>query len=143
MAILTGTFITVPGIPVTTIEGTEGSDVLGGVKIRKNLRINTMDGYDNLTVASNSGDSLNAISVYGNAGNDRITLKSTTTGSLIQGGGGGDVIRVSSAATEVTVIGGSENDEISGWIGGTNLILNGNKGFDTLNVGATFINLTI
>ena len=143
MATPTGAFTTVRGIPVTTIEGTEGSDVLGGVKIRKNLRINAKDGYDNFTVASNSGDSLNAISVYGNAGNDRITLKSTTTGSLIQGGGGGDVIRVSSAATEVTVRGGSENDEISGLIGGTNQILNGYKGFDTLNVGGTFINLTI
>ncbi|MDA9674569.1 calcium-binding protein [bacterium] len=143
MATPTGTFTTVLGIPVTTIEGTEGSDVLGGVKIKKNLRINAKDGNDNLTVASNSGDSLNAISVYGNAGNDRITLKSTTTGSLIQGGGGGDVIRVLSAATEVTVRGGSENDAITGVLGGTKLILNGNKGYDTLNIGRTFINSSI
>ena len=35
MATPTGAFTTVRGIPVTTIEGTEGSDVLGGVKIRK------------------------------------------------------------------------------------------------------------
>ena len=143
MVLPTRTFQTIPGSPVTTIEGSNASDVLGGVNISKNLRINGKDGYDQLTLAAKKASALTAISVYGNAGNDIITTASTITGSLIQGGGDGDVIRVSSATTEVTVRGGSENDQISGLIGGTKLILNGNKGYDTLRVAGTFINSSI
>ena len=41
MVLPTRTFQTIPGSPVTTIEGSSASDVLGGVNIGKNLRTGT------------------------------------------------------------------------------------------------------
>ena len=143
MATPTGTFSTVPGSPVTTVNGTDGGDVLGGVNIEKNLRINAKGSNDILTLASKKGGTLNSISAYGNAGADTITTGSTITGSMIQGGGNGDNIVIANPTTDVTVRGGSDNDLINGVNGGTKIILNGNKGFDNIMVGGTFVNSSI
>lgn len=140
MAAPSGTFTTLPGSVVTTIEGTDGTDVLGGLKFNENLRINGRGDVDHLTINAKNGGTFNNISVYGNAGADTITTTSTVTGSLIQGGGGGDLIHAISGNTDVTVRGGSGNDKIYGTVGGNNLILNGNKNNDTMYIGNTFIN---
>ena len=143
MATPTGSFSTKAGSPITTIEGTTSRDVLGGVNINSNLRINSREGNDELTLAAKKGGVINAISVYGNGGSDFINTAATITGSLIQGGGDADQITVQNSTTSVTVRGGSSGDIITGNVGGNKLILNGNKDGDTLYIGNTFTDSSI
>lgn len=129
--------------PVNTVEGTEGGDLLGGLNINKNVRVNGLGAIDTLNVIAKNGGDFNAISIYGNAGADKIAVGSTITGSLLQGGGGGDAITANTSNTELTVRGGSGQDGITAVTGGNKSIFNGNKEHDSMFVGNTFINSSI
>lgn len=128
---------------ISTVEGTVGGDSLGGLNINKKVRLNALEGNDVLKLLSKTGETFNAVSIYGNAGTDEITTATAITGSLIQGGGGGDAITANTSITEVTVRGGSESDTINARAGGIKSIINGNKNNDLIIVGGNFNNSSI
>lgn len=128
---------------ISTVEGTVGGDRLGGLNINKKVRLNALEGNDVLKLLSKTGETFNAVSIYGNAGTDEITTATAITGSLIQGGGDGDTITANTSNTEITVRGGSGNDIINAGSGGNKTIFNGNKEIDLIVVGGTFQNSSI
>lgn len=85
---------------VTIFGGTEGID--------------TTDGADAITLLGTAAGNQSTATIFGNGGNDTITV---------------------SADALVTVFGGQGNDTINNVSTGTNDVLNGNEGNDSINAG--------
>jgi Ca2+-binding RTX toxin-like protein len=134
-------FTNLGGTP-ETIQGTSGVDTLFELDSSTGLFVEGLGGNDNITF-SPFGNQLKDSTVYGNAGNDIITVSITNgsasaVNSLIQGAAGNDTILVQNVVSSSTMRGGAGADTLT-VSNAVSSVINGNKGGDTIRInGGTY-----
>ena len=139
-------FTNLGGTP-ETLRGTTGIDTLFELDSADGLFVEGLAGNDSMTFAP-FGNQLKNSTVYGNAGNDTISVTITNgaaslVSSLVQGAAGNDTITVQDYVSTATVRGGAGTDTLT-ISNALNGVINGNKGTDTIRVnGGTYDNSNI
>jgi hypothetical protein len=124
------------GFPAT-YTGTNEIDALVLIDQASQVTINGLDANDSVIVLGSAlqNPALSNFTIYGNNGNDAITVSQiqTFSSSLIQGGSGTDSISVTGLVVGSTIRGGADGDRIfvSSLSSST---VNGNKGDDFLSI---------
>ena len=129
-------------------KGTEGNDSLFLVDQPSEVLIEALDGEDVIDIIGPSTNNgvISDFAVYGNGDDDLIQISATNfVDSLVQGGGGKDVILIgdfdrelpflaSGAVTNSIVRGGADDDFVSVQSAQNGTVVNGNKGNDQVDI---------
>ncbi len=126
--------------------GTEENDSLFLVDQPSTVLIEGLDGNDVIDIVGpflNNGV-ISDFAVYGNGDDDIIEISAANVvNSLVQGGGGGDVIKVGDrtspiafggAVTNSIIRGGADSDYVSVESAQSGTVINGNKGNDQVDI---------
>lgn len=118
---------------VLIVTGTSGNDNISVDRLNGNRIRVRMSGFERVFNQNVDAQAFDRIVVFGQSGNDRITVgTSVGISATLLGGSGNDTLIGSSAADELD--GGAGNDTLNGGAG--NDVLCGGDGNDTINGGA-------
>ena len=141
--------------------GVAGNDILTFNRLLINSQVNAGGGNDTINVFSGfnnssldagdgndvfDGRDLNSSNVLANNGNDVINLFGSLGSSTVNGNAGDDSIKIEGNADSSFIYGGQGTDKIDfrGGTSASNVLINGNKGSDTINImSAAFVASTV